>query len=91
MEDKPTYYQKNKDKIKKQVRENYFKKLPEKREYYLSYYQKNKQKIADKNKSKVVCPDCKRTYSYQYYKKHVCLSNITSYELKEDATTIHFD
>ena len=72
-----TYYEKNKDKIKKQVRENYFKKLPEKRDYYLSYYQKNKERIAKKNKEKVVCEHCNNEYARQYLNKHVCLSNIT--------------
>ena len=88
MEDKPSYYEKNKDKIKKQVRENYFKKLPEKRDYYLSYYQKNKEKIAEKNKSKVKCEKCNNIYAFQYINKHVCLAE-GIVELKE--VVINFD
>lgn len=83
-----TYYEKNKDKIKKQVRENYFKKLPEKRDYYLSYYQKNKEKIAQKNKSKVTCDKCNRVYAFQYINKHVCICDPVL-ELKE--VVINFD
>lgn len=88
MEDKPSYYERNKDKIKKQVRENYFKKLPEKRNYYLSYYQKNKERIAEKNKSKVKCEKCNNIYAFQYINKHVCLSEPVV-ELKE--VVINFD
>jgi len=88
MEDKPSYYEKNKDKIKKQVRENYFKKLPEKRDYYLSYYKKNKERIAEKNKSKVKCEKCNNIYAFQYIKKHVCLAE-GIVELKE--VVLNFD
>ena len=88
MEDKSSYYEKNKDKIKKQVRANYFKKLPEKRNYYLSYYQKNKEKIAEKNKSKVKCEKCNNIYAFQYINKHVCLAE-GIVELKE--VVINFD
>ena len=77
MEHTPTYYQRNKTKIIKQVQNNYKKNIETKKEYYLSYYQKNKERIAKKNKEKVVCEHCNNVYARQYLSKHVCLSNIT--------------
>ena len=77
MEDTPSYYQRNKTKIIKQVQDNYKKNIESKKEYYLSYYQKNKERIAKKNKEKVVCEHCNNEYARQYINKHVCLSNIT--------------
>ena len=41
--------------------------------YSRKHYLKNCDKISERNRKRVTCKDCKKTYCFLYYPKHICL------------------
>lgn len=41
--------------------------------YSRKHYLKNCDKISERNRKRVLCKDCNKTYSFAYISKHICL------------------
>jgi hypothetical protein len=80
MEEKPSYYERNKDKKleyakkyrednKNSIKEYQKKRREENKEYFDSYYEKNKEKLNEKAKEKINCL-CGAVISRRYMSTH---------------------